>query len=190
MTKLDEIKAGDRVEVDDGFPCMPAGKKIVKADEAGGLYVLCTEGPHYLDGQVDEPDGDLVGVRLCERHEVTAETDVFVFGSNLAGVHGAGAARFAVQRHGAIMGVGVGLQGLSYGIPTKDRQIQTMPLDDIQPFVEQFLEFAESRPDLTFYITPIGCGLAGYRRDQIRPMFRGMPANCRFAETWDDADTN
>lgn len=113
--------------------------------------------------------------------------DVFVFGSNLAGRHGAGAARFAVFEHGAVYGQGIGLQGSSYGIPTKDERIETLPLDVIGGFVADFLNFARSRQDLTFYVTPIGCGLAGYKRAQIRPMFDGMPGNCRFAETWEDA---
>ena len=115
-------------------------------------------------------------------------TDIFVFGSNLAGRHGAGAARFAVQHHGAIYGQGIGLQGQSYGIPTKDEQIETLPLLEVSQHVETFKEFARSRPELTFYVTPIGCGLAGYKRPQIRPMFDGMPENCRFAETWEDED--
>ncbi|WP_271025326.1 hypothetical protein [Rhizobium sp. RCAM05973] len=115
-------------------------------------------------------------------------TDIFVFGSNLAGIHGAGAARFAVLRHGAIYGQGVGLQGQSYGIPTKDHQITTLPLEYIAKRVAEFIHFARSRPDLTFYVTPIGCGLAGYKRAQIRPMFDGMSDNCRFAETWEDED--
>ncbi|NTF69424.1 A1S_2505 family phage non-structural protein [Rhizobium rhizogenes] len=115
-------------------------------------------------------------------------TDIFVFGSNLAGIHGAGAARFAVQRHGAIYGQGIGLQGNSYGIPTKDERIETLPLEAVALHVETFKAFARSHPDMTFYVTPIGCGLAGYKRPQIRPMFDGMPSNCRFAETWEDAD--
>lgn len=114
--------------------------------------------------------------------------DIFVFGSNLAGRHGAGAARFAVLHHGAIYGQGIGLQGQSYGIPTKDEQIETLPLDVIARHVDDFLAFARSRRDLSFYVTPIGCGLAGYKRAQIRPMFDGMPSNCRFAETWEDDD--
>ncbi len=118
------------------------------------------------------------------------ETDIFVFGSNLAGIHGAGAARFAVLHHGAIYGQGIGLQGRSYGIPTKGMRIETLSLPEISSHVRQFVDFARQRPDLTFYVTPIGCGLAGYRRDQIRPMFKDMPSNCRFAETWDDADEN
>lgn len=117
-----------------------------------------------------------------------ANNDIFVFGSNLAGVHGAGAARFAVLHHGAILGQGIGLQGRSYGLPTKDERIRTLPLDRIKRYVDEFISFARRCPDLTFYVTPIGCGLAGYKRPQIRPMFDGMPSNCRFAETWEDED--
>jgi len=115
-------------------------------------------------------------------------TDIFVFGSNLAGRHGAGAAKFALMNHGAILFQGIGLQGQSYAIPTKDHNIETLPLDIIQNHVHDFKEFAASRPDLTFYVTPIGCGLAGYKREQIRPFFADMPDNCRFAETWDESD--
>jgi hypothetical protein len=115
-------------------------------------------------------------------------TDIFVFGSNIAGRHGAGAAKFAAQHHGAIYGQGIGLQGSSYGIPTKDAAIRTLPLPAIDQFVGEFIEFAKSRPDLTFDITPIGCGLAGYKRAQIKPMFEGMPDNCRFNATWNDPD--
>lgn len=115
-------------------------------------------------------------------------TDIFVFGSNLAGIHGAGAALFAVKYCGAIYGQGIGLQGCSYGIPTKDAHIITLPPSRVRKHVNDFLAFARSRPDLTFYVTPIGCGLAGYKRPQIRPMFDDMPPNCRFAETWEDED--
>ena len=110
--------------------------------------------------------------------------EVFVFGSNLAGRHGAGAARQALMEYGAILFQGEGLQGRSYAIPTKDIRIQTMTLGAIRHHVDEFKEFAKSRPDLQFYVTPIGCGLAGYKREQIKPMFDGMPSNCRFAETW------
>jgi len=105
-------------------------------------------------------------------------TTIFVFGSNLAGRHGKGAALYARQYHGAIYGQGVGLQGSSYAIPTKDAQIRTLPLNQIQQHVDDFNTFAASRPDLTFQVTPIGCGLAGYKPDQIAPMFKGAPTNC------------
>lgn len=114
--------------------------------------------------------------------------DIFVFGSNLAGRHGAGAALHAKRHHGAINGQGEGLQGNSYGIPTKDEWLRTRGLVEIEKSVRRFLDVAREHKHLTFYLTPIGCGLAGYRREQIRPMFEGMPDNCRFSETWDEPD--
>jgi hypothetical protein len=89
---------------------------------------------------------------------------IFVFGSNLAGRHGKGAALWARQHRGAIYGQGIGLQGNSYAIPSKDSQLRTLPLGVIEQHVSAFLAFARSRPELTFQLTPIGCGLAGYRR--------------------------
>lgn len=114
--------------------------------------------------------------------------DIFVFGSNLAGRHGKGAALFARQHHGAIYGQGEGLQGNSYAIPTKDANLRTLPLDKIVDHIVIFIEIAYSRPDLTFNITPIGCGLAGYRQDQIKPIFEGygpLPPNCRYSPEWE-----
>lgn len=109
---------------------------------------------------------------------------VFVFGSNTAGRHGKGAALFARQRRAAIYGQGEGLQGNSYAIPTKgqrpDRSLYRLPLEQIRAGVDRFLAFAASRPDLQFEVTPIGCGLAGYRLDEIAPMFEGAPAYCRL----------
>jgi hypothetical protein len=105
-------------------------------------------------------------------------TPVFVFGSNLAGRHGKGAALYALHKHDAVYGQGVGLQGNSYAIPTKDAQLRTLPLDAIQHYVEQFKTFAADHPELTFEVTAIGCGLAGYRPSQIAPMFANAPANC------------
>lgn len=104
-------------------------------------------------------------------------TEIFVFGSNLAGRHSKGAALFARQHHGAIYGVGEGLQGRSYAIPTKDKRIQTLPLYAIDNYVATFLMFAIKHSDLIFRLTPIGCGLAGYKPEQIAPMFRDAPSN-------------
>ncbi len=115
-------------------------------------------------------------------------TGIFVFGSNLAGVHGAGAAKYARLHRGAIWGQGEGLQGTSYGIATKDEWLHKRGLVEIERSVIEFLEFARAHPELTFDITPIGCGLAGYKRSQIKPMFNGMPTNCRFNKTWEDPD--
>lgn len=108
-------------------------------------------------------------------------TPVFVFGSNLAGRHGKGAALWAKRHRGAIQGQGVGLQGDSWAIPTKDRQLRPLPLHEIGIYVAAFLAQAEVLyPHRTFEVTPIGCGLAGYTPDQIAPMFRNAPANVKL----------
>ena len=109
---------------------------------------------------------------------------VFVFGSNLAGRHGAGAALWARENKGAIYGQGVGIQGDSYAIPTKDEHLNTLPLDVISAHVEQFLVFAEHHPELTFQVTRVGCGLAGYTDEDIAPMFDGAPPNCTLPDGW------
>lgn len=94
------------------------------------------------------------------------ENEIFVFGSNLEGMHGGGAARTAVEHFGAIWGQGVGLQGKSYGIPTMQGGIET-----IKPYVDEFIEFAKQRRDLFFYVTKIGCGIAGFKEEEIAPLF-------------------
>lgn len=93
--------------------------------------------------------------------------EIFVFGSNLAGMHGAGAAYVAFQKFGAVMGCGVGLRGQSYAIPTMQGGVET-----IKPYVDEFISFAKSRPDLFFYVTRIGCGIAGFRDREIAPLFQ------------------
>lgn len=109
---------------------------------------------------------------------------IFVFGSNLAGRHGKGAALFARQNRGAIYGQGKGLQGQSYAIPTKDKNISTLPLTEISIYVSEFVIFAQSRPDLEFEVTKIGCGLAGYSEAQIAPLFINVPKNVFLPEGW------
>lgn len=109
---------------------------------------------------------------------------IFVFGSNLAGRHGAGAALFARRNHGAIYGQGIGLQGNSYAIPTKNFSIQTLPLKVIEKHVQTFLCFAKAHPELQFHLTKIGCGLAGYSESQIAPMFSNCPSNVAKPIGW------
>lgn len=109
---------------------------------------------------------------------------IFVFGSNLAGRHGKGAALFARQNHGAVYGVGVGRTGNSYAIPTKDEYIRTLPLDRIKPYVDEFISYARHNPELQFQVTKVGCGLAGYKESQITPMFAQAPDNCCLPEGW------
>lgn len=109
---------------------------------------------------------------------------IFVFGSNLAGVHGAGAAAFALEKHGAVWGVGVGPQGNAYAIPTKDERIETLPVKRIRPYVEQFKAYALLHPEFQFQVTAIGCGLAGYKPADIAPMFVNAPSNCEMPPEW------
>ncbi len=95
------------------------------------------------------------------------ENEVFVFGSNLQGAHAGGAARIALNKFGAIWGQGVGLQGQSYAIPTMHGGV-----DVIKPYVDEFIEFAKSHPELIFYVTKIGCGIAGFKISEIAPLFK------------------
>jgi len=92
--------------------------------------------------------------------------EIFVFGSNLAGMHGGGAARIAMERFGAVWGQGVGLQGQSYAIPTMQGGADT-----IKPYVDEFIAFAKAHPEYTFLVTPIGCGIAGFTAEEIAPLF-------------------
>ena len=94
------------------------------------------------------------------------EDEVFVFGSNLAGMHRGGAARVALERFGAKMGQGVGMQGQSYAIPTMQGGVET-----IKPYVDEFIELAREWDQTTFYVTRIGCGIAGFKDSEIAPLF-------------------
>ena len=96
-----------------------------------------------------------------------APNEIFVFGSNLSGMHGGGAAYTAYRHFGAIMGQGVGLQGRSYGIPTMQGGPET-----IRPYVDEFILFAREHSELTFLVTRIGCGIAGFRDADIAPLFK------------------
>ena len=95
------------------------------------------------------------------------DDEVFVFGSNLEGMHGGGAAYYAFKHFGAVMGCGVGLRGQSYAIPTMQGGVET-----IEPYVSSFISFAKEHPELFFYVTRIGCGIAGFRDKEIAPLFR------------------
>ncbi|AWB24732.1 hypothetical protein DA075_06670 [Methylobacterium currus] len=113
---------------------------------------------------------------------------IFVFGANLAGRHGKGAALVAKRQYGAIQGQGEGLMGQSYGIPTKGPErtgtLSILPLGQIEWHVIRFLQLAHDRPDLTFFVTRIGCGHAGYHDDEISPFFATAPDNCILPAGW------
>lgn len=109
---------------------------------------------------------------------------VFVFGSNLLGLHGGGAARVAFERYGAEYGVAEGRTGSAYAIPTLGRKYEQLSLPRIHEAVGIFLQHARSAPHEKFYVTRIGCGIAGFDDMEIAPMFAGAPGNCSFAEAW------
>lgn len=93
--------------------------------------------------------------------------EIFVFGSNLEGAHGGGAALLAFRKWGAIWGQGAGLQGQTYGIPTMHGGVE-----EIRPYVDEFIRFSKEHPEQTFLVTEIGCGIAGFRPEEIAPLFR------------------
>ena len=99
------------------------------------------------------------------------EDEVFVFGSNLKGMHGGGAARVAYDKFGAVWGQGVGMQGQSYAIPTMHGGT-----DVIAPYVDEFIQYAKDHPEKKFLVTPVGCGIAGFSNEEIAPLFKAAVA--------------
>jgi hypothetical protein len=108
---------------------------------------------------------------------------IFVFGSNLQGIHKRGAALTALEKYGAILGQGRGFQGISYALPTKKTPWESLTLQEVEREVKEFLELARESTE-TFYVTRVGCGLAGFHDEDIAPLFRGAPTNCQFHFTW------
>ena len=146
--------------------------------------VMEKRGEYYMDVSMEAsaPCGakpprhveKLEKIRYMEEKRTTPEfitelqpNEIFVFGSNLRGMHGGGAAYVAYRKFGAIMGQGVGLQGQSYGIPTMQGGVET-----IRPYVDEFIAFAKQHPELTFLVTRIGCGIAGFTDHEISPLFK------------------
>ena len=109
-----------------------------------------TEEPNIASGRIDRLEKD----------------EIFVFGSNLAGHHIGGAAKAAHMKFGAEWGVGVGLTGQSYAIPTMQGGVES-----IKPYVDEFIKFAEKHHDMKFLVTRIGCGIAGFKDEDIAPLF-------------------
>lgn len=129
----------------------------------------CVREECSMDFEADYFSQKSMSTRVTPNHiSVLKPNQIFVFGSNLEGGHAGGAARIAVERFGAVMGQGVGLQGQSYAIPTMQGGVET-----IRPYVEEFIRFADSHPELTFLVTRIGCGIAGFTEREIAPLFAG-----------------
>lgn len=109
---------------------------------------------------------------------------IFVFGSNTQGRHGAGSALYAYKKLGAKLGVGEGLTGGSYALPTVGHNISRMDFTTVKHHVGIFIEFAANNPELEFQVTCVGCGLAGFTNEQIAPLFISSPSNCLFDTAW------
>ena len=118
---------------------------------------------------------------------------IVVFGSNKAGRHGAGSALLAREEFGAVYGIGHGLQGRSYAIPTKDGRPgtpnlrdpkATLPLNEISSYIQDFIRYAKNNPDMRFFVFRLGCQLATHKDSDIAPLFTGSPLNCSFPEEW------
>jgi hypothetical protein len=117
---------------------------------------------------------------------IMPKESVFVFGSNEAGIHGAGAARWAMDHRGAKMGVSFGPTGSCFAIPTKDASIKrTLPLYDIKEYVNAFIVFAQADKNNWYQVTRIGCGLAGLKDEHVAPLFNHAPRNCVFDTAWE-----
>ena len=144
-------------------------------DERGMVYAEVMEAPSLGTDSMTKSMINLFKESVMEQKRTTPEfitelqpNEIFVFGSNLKGMHGGGAAYIAYRKFGAIMGQGVGLQGQSYGIPTMQGGVET-----IRPYVDEFIQFAKEHPELTFLVTRIGCGIAGFTDEEIAPLFEG-----------------
>lgn len=122
--------------------------------------------------------------KLKEELKTNMVKKIFVFGSNLAGRHGKGAALCAKNEWGAKYGVGEGRTGDAYALPTKDERLRSRSLEDIQESVNRFIDYANLNPDLIFIVTKVGCGLAGFTEEEISPMFKFAPQNCELPEGW------
>ena len=140
---------------------------------SGPFQFLITSFSNNLNFNHIKAESSLVDFKDMEKKRTTpafiqelAPGEIFVFGSNLRGMHGGGAAYVAYRKFGAIMGQGVGLQGQSYAIPTMQGGVET-----IKPYVDEFIAFAKEHPELTFLVTRIGCGIAGFSDSEISPLF-------------------
>lgn len=149
-------------------------------DESGNYVGFC--GTVYFDENAVE-----VQPKTFKFHKdgtLPVNGEIFVFGSNEAGIHGAGAALVAKQKFGAIQGKGLGAWGKSYAIPTKSIHITTLDKITIWGYVDEFIWYAWKRPEEEFFVTRVGCGLAGYSDHEIAPLFKKASSNCSFAEEW------
>ena len=160
-----------------GTKCMaPSGAGIMPCPTAAMAPGICGDEREMLNKPIMVDECEMCNATdntYMDNNRVTAgfitslkPNEVFVFGSNLQGMHAGGAAHIAHQRFGAIYGQGVGMQGQSYAIPTMQGGVET-----IKPYVDDFIAYAKAHTDKTFLVTPIGCGIAGFEPEDIAPLF-------------------
>ena len=154
-------------DMDLDMPEVMDERAIVCAETAETGIMYTTEAPMACN------EMDYSKISDMEKKRTTPEfitelqpNEIFVFGSNLRGMHGGGAAYIAYRKFGAVMGQGVGLQGQSYAIPTMQGGVET-----IKPYVDEFIAFAKAHQNMTFLVTRIGCGIAGFTDEEIAPLF-------------------
>lgn len=121
---------------------------------------------------------------LGGHQHVHCDPRIFVFGSNLLGIHGGGAAWYARNKLGAVMGVGEGLTGRTYALPTCYKPGEPVTLEELQVYVQNFLDFANENPDMQFFVSAVGCGIAGFTEDEVSPLFANAPVNCDLPPGW------
>lgn len=173
-----------------GSPRLLTGQRNAK--QALTLWRQGKWGMHWEDGievYQSKPHRETISVETVEvtlQRCLDGKPMVFVFGSNEAGIHGAGDAKHALQLYGAVLGKGLGHYGNSYALPTKSPGLKTLRGQVVREYVEIFLAYAKEHTELSFMVTRIGCGLAGFKDSQIAPMFADAPENCYFDEAWKD----
>lgn len=116
--------------------------------------------------------------------KILKKNEVFVFGSNLAGIHAGGAARQAFEEFGAKMEVGEGITGQSYAFPTLDQNLRKRSKQDLETSRDKLYKCAHDNPDKVFLLTKIGCGIAGYSEEYMRSLLKELPANVAPYEGW------
>ena len=152
-----------------------------------GCWVECEcheDGIHIGQSPPQRKNLPMETVELTIQECLKGKPMVFVFGSNEQGIHGAGAALFARKSYGAQMGKGIGHYGNSYALPTKSTPVRSLNLREIATHVGIFLAYARDHQEYSFKVTAVGCGLAGFKPEQIAPLFNGAPNNCYFDSSW------
>jgi hypothetical protein len=127
---------------------------------------------------------DLEGEVMTEHVHKRGDSRIFVFGSNRLGIHGGGAARYAHESLGAVWGVGEGLTGRTYALPTCIRPGEPLTIEAVAIHVGKFLHHAAAHPDARFFVSAVGCGIAGFSEDEIAPLFADAPSNCDLPPGW------